>query len=509
MGNEPNKNKNSELEEIGKKANENSPQSFIKSSNLVKITTATLIGENTLDAEQHYKKLKLLGQGISGSVYEVQNRITDIIRAMKVIKKKQPNVNKNEEEIKNEINILRTMDHPNIVKILEFYSTDEEYQIINENCKGGRLLTEITTNGPFNEDYTAYVMYQIFSAINYCHKMHIIHRDLKLENILIFNKNKNNNYPNVKICDFGTSTIAQKDVMEKKLVGTIYYIAPEVIKKNYNEKCDLWSCGVIMYFLLSKHPPFRGQFNQEILENIQKAELDLKSPPFNNLSENCLDLLKKLLERDINKRIGASEALNHPWLKEHKSKELFNEIVDQSIVERLLLNLKNYKKNSIIQETALAYLVHNFPQMKDVINACKIFNQIDANGDGKITKQELYDGLKSKIKIELLEENIDQIYSKLDMDNDGFIEYEEFVRAAVSKEKFMGENVLKFAFRFFDKDDSGKITLNEIEAIFKKSITDKEHVEQALNAIIHEVDVNRDGKISFEEFSKVMKKMLE
>ena len=95
------------------------------------------------------------------------------------------------------------------------------------------------------------------------------------------------------------------------------------------------------------------------------------------------------------------------------------------------------------------------------------------------------------------------------MDGDGYIEYEEFVRAAVSKEKFMGDNVLKFAFRFFDKDNSGKIDIVEIEKVFKKSIIDQNHIEKSLNKILYEVDSNRDGRITFEEFSIIMKKMLE
>ena len=188
---------------------------------------------------------------------------------------------------------------------------------------------------------------------------------------------------------------------------------------------------------------------------------------------------------------------------------MYNKIQDEKIAQKLLTNLKNYKKNSILQETALAYLVHNFPQMKDVINACKLFNQIDLNADGKITKEELYLGLKQRLNSDSLEEDVKNIFKNLDMNNDEYIEYEEFVRAAVGKEKFMGENVLKFAFRFFDKNDSGKIDLAEIETVFKKSVVDKEHIEDALNKIIFEVDVNRDGKISFEEFSKVMKKMLD
>ena len=296
-----------------------------------------------------------------------------------------------------------------------------------EYCKGGKLVSEIRNYAPFDEKYTAYVMYQIFSAINYCHNMNIIHRDLKPESILIVNKNKSNNYPNIKISDFGMSTVVEKNTVQNKIVGTIYYVAPEVINKKYNGKCDIWSCGVIMYVLLTKKPPFGGDMPDEIIDNIQKGTYDLNSPIFDKISKSAIDLIQKLLNKDIEKRISAQEALNHPWFKEQKSRELYNEILDQKILQKLWDNLKKYKKTSIIQETALAYLVHNFPQMKDVINAWKLFNQIDINGDGKITENELYKGLCSKIKSDTLEEDIKNIYQKLDMDDDGYIEYEELL----------------------------------------------------------------------------------
>ena len=505
MGSENSTDEN--LQEIGIKANQQSPNSFINTS-VIKLTNSTIVGDCKKDAERDYKKLQILGEGSFSIVYEAQNRITDIMRAMKIIKKDKQNSD-DDKEIINEINILKTMDHPNIVKIFEFYSNEQSYSIIMEYCKGGKLFTEIRNLAPFDENYTAYVMYQIFSAINYCHQMNIIHRDLKPENILIVNRNKTNNYPNIKICDFGMSKVVEKNSLQNKMLGSIHYIAPEVIKKKYNEKCDIWSCGVIMYVLLSKRPPFGGEYYDEILEKIEEGTYDLESAPFDKLSKNCLDLLQKLLCKDINERISAQEALEHPWFKDNKSKELFNEIFDKKVMEKLLNNLKKYKKNSIIQETALAYLVHNFPQMKEVINACKLFNQIDLNGDGKISEDELYKALCTKIESDTLEEDIKKIYKNLDMNDDGYIEYGEFVRAAVSKEKFMGDNVLKFAFRFFDKDNSGKITFEEIEKVFKNSVTDKNNIEEALNKIIFEVDLNRDGKISFEEFSRVMNKMLE
>ena len=426
---------------------------------------------------------------------------------MKIINKTAGVSAQDDQEILNEINILRTLDHPNILKIFEFYSNKESYSIVTELCTGGELFQEIIDRGPFNENYSAYVMFQILSAINYCHNMHIVHRDLKPENILITERDKNN-YPRIKICDFGTSKMFEKGAVQRKLVGSSYYIAPEVLKKHYDEKCDIWSCGVILYILLSGRPPFGGDDDKQIMDRVSTGKYDLQSSPFNKISKSCIDLIQKLLIMDPKKRINSQEALNHPWFKENKSKELFNQIKDESALKKLLENLKAYKRDSIIQETALAYLVHNFPQMKEVINACKLFNQIDVNGDGKINKEELLKGLKSKIKSDTLEQDVEEIYNKIDMDNNGYIEYEEFVRAAVSKERFLNENVLRFAFRYFDKDGSGAITFGEIEDLFKDSVSDKSKVHDSLKKIIDEVDSNGDGIISFNEFSDIMKKML-
>ena len=498
--------KNEDLKKIGEEANQENPNTFEVTTD-INLTNNLIIGQSKSDPGIDYKKTNFLGEGAFASVYLVQNRITEAIRAMKIINKSVTCTEEEEKEIENEINILRAMDHPNILKIFEFYSNKESYSIITEYCSGGELFKEMQENGPFDEKYVAYVMYQIFSAINYCHSMNIIQRDLKPENILIIDRNRNG-YPRIKVCDFGTSLMVEKGGVQKKLVGSSYYIAPEVLRKHYNEKCDIWSCGVILYILLSGKPPFDGEDDNEIMGNVTTGQYDIHCAPFNRISKSAIDLIKKLLVMDTSRRISAQEALNHVWFKEKKAKELYHQIKDENIIKKLLNNLKKYKRDSVIQETALAYLVHNFPQMNDVVNACKLFSQIDVNGDGKVTQKELLKGLKNKIKGESLEKDISAIYKNLDMDNNGFIEYEEFVRAAVSKEKFLTDNVLRFAFRYFDKDGSGEITFDEIEDVFKKSIPDKENIHSKLQQIIKEVDINGDGVITFDQFVLVMKKML-
>ena len=498
------KQKDEELKKIGADANKNS--SSFCCFTPINVTNDLLVAKLKTNPDEDYRKLKFLGEGSFASVYEVQNKYTDVICAMKIILKSS-NSPEDDKEILNEINILRCMDHPSVLKIFEFYSNKKSYSIVTELCPGGELFQQIVDKGPFDEKYSAFIMYQLFSAINYCHKMHIVHRDLKPENILIVNKDQDG-YPIIKVCDFGTSKIFEKGKIERKLVGSSYYIAPEVLKKKYNEKCDLWSCGVIMYILLSARPPFGGEDDNDIMERVAIGEYDLESPPFDKLSKNALDLIKKLLTMDVNERINAEQALNHPWFKANKSQELYNRINDNGTMKTLIENLKSYKRTSVIQETALAYLVHHFPRIKDVVNSCKLFNQMDKSGDGKISKAELLKGLSERYKSKTLEKDVDEIYKNLDMDNNGYIGYEEFVRAAVSKDYFVRDNVLRFAFRYFDKDDSGEITFDEIEELFTQSIPDKKQVHETLQGIIKEVDLDNDNRINFEEFSVVMKKMI-
>ena len=452
--------------------------------------------------------MNYLGEGGYGKVYKVKHKLTGQYRAMKIIKCRSSSKN-HEKQISNEIEILKSLDHPNILKVYEFFCNRKTFFIINELCTGGELFDKIIEVKHFSESVAANIMRQIFSAIAFCHSQGVIHRDLKPENILIERQSeKHLEYFHIKIIDFGTCEILKNNKMLKEQIGTSFYIAPDVLKNEYNEKCDLWSCGVIMYILLSGRPPFEGEDEDEILKNVSSGEFDLKNPPFNKISKYAKDLIVKLLNVKVEERISAEEALNHRWFKELKIQDIYNNINDRNVIKKLIENLKKYRRTSILQETALAYLVHNFPQIRDIINSCKLFNQIDKSGDGKITKDELYMGLSQRYKSQTLKSDVEQIYNNLDMDNNGYIGYEEFVRASVSKEYFVKDNVLRYAFRYFDKDGSGEITLDEIKELFSQNISDKNKVDETLRKIIGEVDNNNDGRISFHEFSIIMKKML-
>ena len=494
------KQKNDQLKKIGANANKDHPSSFCCFTP-INITNDLLVSKLRTNPEEDYKKLNFLGEGSFGAVYRVQNKYTYAICAMKIINKSS-NSPEDDKEILNEINILRSMDHPSVLKIFEFYSNRKSYSIITELCTGGELFQQIIDKGPFNEKYTAFVMYQLFSAVNYCHKMHIVHRDLKPENILIISKDKDG-YPTIKVCDFGTSKIFEKGKIERKFVGSSYYIAPEVLKQKYNEKCDLWSCGVIMYILLTGIPPFGGSDNKTIIKKILVNEFD--KTKLKKKCKACIDLIEKLLERDVKKRIRAEAALNHKWFKIYKSYEIRVDIEDPKKIEFYINNLKNYKKSSEIQEIALAYLVHNHPELEEINNAGKLFEIIDKKGKGKINKEEFYNGLSEFYKSANLKNDIDKIFENIDINNDLYIEYEEFVRAAIDRSIFLSSSYLKFAFKYFDRENKGEITVDDLCSIFSGDELSKNEIDR-IRKIVQKISL--DEKIRYKEFCTIMKSFI-
>ena len=459
------------------------------------------INSNVYD---NYVVLKEIGTGTYSKVLLVQHKINLSIRAMKVIKKKTKKGTNltNENEVYKEVDLLIKMDHPNIVKIFEFYNGEKEYYLIMEYCEGGELFDKIVKSN-LNEIQCAYIMYQIISAVNYCHKMKIIHRDLKPENILI--KKDEDGFYRVKVCDFGTSKAFKIGDTEKQLVGSAYYIAPEVIQKKYNLKCDLWSCGVIMFVLLTKKPPFGGRNDAIIMQNIQIGKY--KEHLLDEYSPYAKELVALLLEKNIKKRINAEQALNHPWFDVFKCKDILTDIQDKDTIKRFIENLKNYKRGSIIQETALAFLVHNYPDLDEVVNACKLFGQIDKNGKGKITLNDFIEGL-NKILKKNMEEDAKKIFENLDEYSSGYLEYEMFIRAAINKKIFLTEDTLKFTFKFFDKENTKKITSESILKIFEESIKKDENVKIELENMIKEASPNENLEMDFENFSEFMKSIL-
>ena len=481
------------------------------STNQIALTNDVIVSGNEINPEKIYIKKKMLGSGAFGEVWLVRHKDLDRDFAMKIIKKRK-NRSNDEKEILNEIEILKKLDHPKILKVVDFYSTLKRYYIITEYCHEGELFNEIIKVGKFDEGQAAFIIIQILKAITYCHKMNIIHRDIKPENIMITNREKNGCLQ-VKLIDFGTAKIFEKGHQENKYVGSSYYMAPEIIKRKYDEKCDLWSIGVIMYILLTGRPPFDGNDDDEILENVKKGVFDKQSYPYPLLSSHSKDLINKLLQYDPKKRISADQALEHPWFKtaEFKKKDKVNTIAPE-LAKELIGNMTKYRSDNILKCAVIAYLVHHITNTEECFEASKLFIKIDLNYDGRIEKHELIQGFEKYwgISKKEAEEKVELIFKNIDTDFNGYIEYEEFVRAAVNSSIFMSRNYLKFAFNYFDRDASGDITFEEIKKRFTQNAKNvDEKVDQELKEIFDSIDINGDGSISFNEFCKMMKNIMQ
>ena len=483
-----------------------------KTTYVVALDSNVFVTKGGRKPDEVYIKEKTLGSGSFGTVYLVKHKQLHRYFAMKAIKKTSKS-KVDEEGLMNEINILRKMDHPNILKITDFYSQKNEYDIITEYCQEGELFNEIKQYAPFNETITGHYMKQILTAVCYCHGMNIVHRDLKPENILIVKRAKNGCHP-IKIIDFGTAKVFSKEKSEHLLIGSAYYIAPEVLSRNYTEKCDIWSCGVIMYILLTGRPPFFGNTDSEIMYRIKSGKYDLTKYPWSVVSKEAKDLIKALLQPNPNMRLSAEQALKHPWFSSKKVKALdkLNNL-SKNRTQKLVENLTKYKSDNILRCAVIAYLVHNNTQLSQAHDAIKLFNQIDENGDGKITREELYNGLQQYLKGQgdKLKDDVELIFNNIDTDHNGFIEYEEFIRAAIDKEYFLSNNFIKFAFNYFDRDKNGDVTFEEIKNLFCQSEKNKNNIFaiDQLKKSFEEIDVNNDGSLSFEEFVQMMKNIIE
>ena len=263
--------------------------------------------------EKDYTIGEVVGSGAFASVRKVKSKANGQYRALKIIKKQK---NQNNARMYLEVEILKKLVHPNIMQIFEFYEDKKNFYIITEFCEGGELFDKIIEKGTFSENEAAWIMKQHLSAVNYIHSNNIVHRDLKPENILLDTKKDNI----IKIIDWGTARFFDKSKKMNRINGTPYYIAPEVLAEKYDEKCDIWSCGVIMYIMLCGYPPFNAESDELILEKIKKGKFSFPPEEWDSVSPLAKDLVTKMLEFHPSKRLSANEALTHKWLVSNNTK---------------------------------------------------------------------------------------------------------------------------------------------------------------------------------------------
>ena len=465
----------------------------------ISISNKLFIDENNENPSQKYEIISKLGSGSFGSVYLAKNKYTNEKVSMKQIKKSSQNL-LSDGEITDEIEILKTLDHPDIVRIIESFNTRNSYILITEYCEGGELFDQVKNQ--LSETQIAVIFKQILSGLAYLHSNNIVHRDLKLENILIYEKEKSDKGEdlfNIKIIDFGTARIFDKGKNPQSIVGSSYYIAPEVLRQKYNKECDLWSVGVILYMFIVGHAPFDGCDDDEITMNIQRGVYKKNDRRWLKASKEVKDLIQKLLIYRPSQRLTAIQALNHPWFKIADSNCLYNNISSNDIIN-CIKNLLTYNINNKIEELFLAYIIHNIPRDKEAKSAIKLFKLVNENKDGKLQKKELKKVLLKFVTEKfLLENDFDEKFEIMDGNSKGYINYEEFLRACLDRKKILNDDVLIYAFNYFDSDGIGFIVKKKMKKIFGNRIDNL-----AFQIIFDEIDTDKDGKLSFDDFKNIL-----
>lgn len=435
-----------------------------------------------------------IGYGCYGEVYICDHIRSKERRAVKIIDK----IWISEEMIENrtvlnEVEILKTLDHPNVLKVFEYFEDDRNYYIVMEYCKEGDLYDELQVLGKFDEESTGKIMNQLLSGLNYIHRRNVIHRDIKLDNILLSGKGKD---LCIKIIDFNISTFNLGKRLSK-VTGTPNYIAPEVIKGNYTEKCDMWSCGVIMYLLLVGSFPFDGANREEILKKISSGLISFPIQTWKNISHDAKDLVSKLLEKNPNKRISSKQALKHPWLTELKTTE-----IDEKTIRKTLTRMRTITKKPKLKEVFQTFLLGQVTKNNLELKLFeRIFSSIDKDRNGVISKDELFAQLRLEVSEDLALKEAERIISIVDNDGSGEIDYTEFLRVCLEEESFISKENLEKAFYYFDKDRSDTIEKHELMTwLSEGAIIPMSLIEE----LIEEVDNNKDGVIDFNEFEDLL-----
>ena len=465
-------------------------------SNNIIIKKENLIIHKTHNISKEYILGKTLGKGDFSHVRLAIHKDTKQDRAVKIIQKKKVDMKR----LLAEISIVSKLSHPSIMEVYEVFEDTKKVYIVSEYCKGGELFDIISKKRNFSEKEACIIMEQLLSGICYSHKNGIVHRDLKPENILLEDKSRN---LEIKIVDWGYATQMKQRERLHEMDGISYYIAPEVLEGDYDEKCDIWSCGVILYILLCGYAPFYGENDKEIYKQVLKGEYDFPKEEWQNVSEEAKNLVQKMLEKDTKKRITALDALQDKWFKINKQKKTNNKLLAKNVLK----NMKKFKKNKKFEKATMSFIVNQLVLKEERKDLEKQFKEWDKNGDGVLSRDEIIEGYKKTYGF-VDEGEIDNMISSIDLDGNGVIDYNEFLTCTMNKEKILNNDNLEICFKAFDSDNSGKISLDEITSIFNsgdKENIDKEELE-AFKKIIRDADENGDGEISFKEFKDLMRK---
>ncbi|KAG9448339.1 hypothetical protein H6P81_014467 [Aristolochia fimbriata] len=455
--------------------------------------TGWILGRPMEDVRSTYIFGKELGRGQFGVTYLVTHRETKEVFACKSIATRKLVTRGDIEDVRREVQIMHHLTgHRNIVELKGAYEDRHSVNLVMELCAGGELFDRIIAKGHYSERAAAALCREIVTVVHSCHTMGVMHRDLKPENFLFLHKGDDSP---LKATDFGLSVFFKPGEKFKDLVGSAFYVAPEVLRRSYGAEADIWSAGVILYILLSGVPPFWAETEQGIFDEVLRGHIDFASDPWPSISSGAKELVKMMLRADPKERLSAIEVLNHPWVREG------GDASDKPIDSAVLTRMKQFRAMNKLKKVALKVIAENLSE-EEIMGLKEMFKSMDTDNNGTITFEELKAGIQ-KLGTKLSESEARQLMEAADVDGNGSIDYIEFITATMHLNRVDKEDHLYTAFEYFDKDKSGYITMEELEqALEQYNMGD----EKTIKEIIAEVDTDNDGRINYDEFVAMMRK---
>ncbi|KAA8531974.1 hypothetical protein F0562_006884 [Nyssa sinensis] len=448
------------------------------------------------DFDKKYTIGKLLGHGQFGYTYVATDKYNGDRVAVKKIEKNKMVLPIAVEDVKREVKILQALaGHENVVHFYNAFEDDSYVYIVMELCEGGELLDRILAkkDSRYTEKDAARVVRQMLKVAAECHLHGLVHRDMKPENFLF--KSPKEDSP-LKATDFGLSDFIRPGKKFLDIVGSAYYVAPEVLKRKSGPESDVWSIGVITYILLCGRRPFWDKTEDGIFKEVLRKKPDFRRKPWPTISNSAKDFVKKLLVKDPRARLTAAQALSHPWVREGGDA---SEIpLDISV----LSNMRQFVKYGHLKQFALRALATTLDD-EELSDLRDQFDAIDVDKNGVISLEEMRHALAKDLPWKLKESRVLEILQAIDGNTDGLVDFTEFVAATLHVRQMEEHNSEKWqqrsqaAFEKFDVDRDGYITPDEL----------KMHtgLRGSIDPLLEEADIDKDGKISLSEFRKLLR----
>ncbi|XVE49163.1 hypothetical protein DITRI_Ditri01bG0060200 [Diplodiscus trichospermus] len=413
--------------------------------------------------------------------------------AVKVIPKSKMTTAIAVEDVRREVKILRALTgHNNLVKFYDAFEDHDNVYIVMELCEGGELLDRILARGgKYSEDDAKAVMVQILNVVAFCHLQGVVHRDLKPENFLYTSKEEN---ALLKAIDFGLSDFVRPDERLNDIVGSAYYVAPEVLHRSYSTEADVWSVGVIAYILLCGSRPFWARTESGIFRAVLKADPNFNEAPWPSLSSEAKDFVKRLLNKDPRKRMTAAQALSHPWIQSHNGIKVPLDI----LIFRLL---KAYMRSSTLRKAALKALSKTLT-VDELFYLREQFALLEPKNGG-IALENIKTALMKNATDAMKESHIPDFLFSLNALQYRRMDFEEFCAAAMSVHQLEAvdswEQHARCAYEIFEKDGNRAIVIEELASELGLGPSIPVH------AVLNDWVRHTDGKLSFLGFVKLLR----